>query len=99
VSVPLFDLSRLGPQVDDAVREATLRVLGHRGYILGSEVEAFESDLVKYLNCLHTPRKNLAAMLRLIVITMQSVDFAKKISAFVRSAKHQYSSCVKSAIN
>ena len=47
--VPLFDLSRLGPQVDDAVREATLRVLGHRGYILGSEVEDFESDLVKYL--------------------------------------------------
>jgi dTDP-4-amino-4,6-dideoxygalactose transaminase len=49
VPVPLFDLSRLGPQVDDAVREATLRVLGHRGYILGSEVEAFESDLVTYL--------------------------------------------------
>lgn len=47
--VPLFDLSRLGPQVDDAVREATLRVLGNRGYILGSEVEAFESDLVQYL--------------------------------------------------
>ena len=49
MSVPLFDLSRLGPEVDDAVREATLRVLGHRGYILGSEVEAFESDLAKYL--------------------------------------------------
>ena len=49
MSVPLFDLSRLGPEVDDAVREATLRVLGHRGYILGSEVEAFESDLVTYL--------------------------------------------------
>lgn len=49
MSVPLFDLSRFGPEVDDAVREATLRVLGHRGYILGSEVEAFESDLVKHL--------------------------------------------------
>ena len=47
--VPLFDLSRLGPQVDDTVREAALRVLGHRGYVLGSEVEAFESDLVTYL--------------------------------------------------
>ena len=47
--VPLFDLGRLGPQVDEVVREATLRVLGHRGYILGSEVEAFEGDLVAYL--------------------------------------------------
>jgi dTDP-4-amino-4,6-dideoxygalactose transaminase len=49
VSVPLFDLSRLGSQVDEAVREAALRVLGHRGYVLGSEVEAFESDLSAYL--------------------------------------------------
>jgi dTDP-4-amino-4,6-dideoxygalactose transaminase len=49
VPVPLFDLSRLGPQVDEAVREAALRVLGHRGYVLGAEVEAFESDLTAYL--------------------------------------------------
>ncbi len=49
MSVPLFDLGRLGPEVDDAVREAALRVLGHRGYVLGSEVEAFESDLCAYL--------------------------------------------------
>lgn len=49
MSVPLFDLSRLGPQVDDAVREAALRVLGHRGYVLGAEVEAFEADLSSYL--------------------------------------------------
>jgi dTDP-4-amino-4,6-dideoxygalactose transaminase len=49
VSVPLFDLSRLGPLVDEAVREAALRVLGHRGYVLGAEVEAFESDLSAYL--------------------------------------------------
>ena len=47
--VPLFDLSRLGPQVDDAVRKAALRVLGHRGYVLGAEVEAFESELTAYL--------------------------------------------------
>ena len=47
--VPLFDLSRLGPQVDEAVRESALRVLGHRGYILGGEVEAFEEDLAGYL--------------------------------------------------
>ena len=47
--VPLFDLSRLGQQVDEAVREAALRVLGHRGYVLGAEVEAFESDLSAYL--------------------------------------------------
>jgi len=49
VPVPLFDLSRLGPQVDEAVREAALRVLGHRGYVLGAEVEAFENDLSSYL--------------------------------------------------
>jgi len=49
VSVPLFDLSRLGPQVDEAVHEGALRVLGHRGYVLGAEVEAFESDLVGFL--------------------------------------------------
>jgi len=49
VPVPLFDLSRLGPQVDEAVREAVLRVLGHRGYVLGAEVEAFEKDLEAYL--------------------------------------------------
>lgn len=47
--VPLFDLSRLGSQVDEAVREAALRVLGHRGYVLGAEVEAFERDLVSYI--------------------------------------------------
>ena len=47
--VPLFDLSRLGPQVDDAVRESALRVLGHRGYVLGAEVEAFESELIAFL--------------------------------------------------
>ena len=47
--VPLFDLSRLGPQVDEAVREAALRVLGHRGYVLGAEVENFEKDLTDYL--------------------------------------------------
>jgi dTDP-4-amino-4,6-dideoxygalactose transaminase len=49
VPVPLFDLSRLGSQVDEAVREAALRVLGHRGYVLGAEVEAFERDLVSYI--------------------------------------------------
>lgn len=49
MSVPLFDLGRLGPEVDQAVREAALRVLGHRGYVLGDEVEAFESDLSAYL--------------------------------------------------
>ena len=49
IPVPLFDLSRLGPQVDEAVREAAVRVLGHRGYVLGAEVEAFERDLTAYL--------------------------------------------------
>ena len=49
IPVPLFDLSRLGTQVDEAVRQAALRVLGHRDYVLGAEVEAFESDLTAYL--------------------------------------------------
>lgn len=49
MAVPLFDLSRLNPQVDEAVREAVLRVLGHRGYVLGAEVEQFEQDLSSYL--------------------------------------------------
>jgi dTDP-4-amino-4,6-dideoxygalactose transaminase len=49
VPIPLFDLGRLGPEVDSAVREAALRVLGHRGYVLGAEVEAFENDLSAYL--------------------------------------------------
>ena len=49
MAVPLFDLGRLGPEVDEAVREAALRVLGHRGYVLGAEVEALENDLVGYL--------------------------------------------------
>jgi dTDP-4-amino-4,6-dideoxygalactose transaminase len=49
VPVPLFDLSRLGPRVDEAVKEAALRVLGHRGYVLGAEVEGFENDLAAYL--------------------------------------------------
>jgi dTDP-4-amino-4,6-dideoxygalactose transaminase len=35
--------------VDDAVRVAALGVLGHRGYVLGAEVEAFENDLSAYL--------------------------------------------------
>ena len=47
--VPLFDLGRLGPEVDEAVREAALRVLGHRGYVLGAEVEAFEADLTSWM--------------------------------------------------
>jgi dTDP-4-amino-4,6-dideoxygalactose transaminase len=49
VPVPLFDLSRLGPQVDAAVEGAVLRVLGHRNYILGQEVTALEQEIETFL--------------------------------------------------
>jgi len=49
VPVPLFDLSRFGPQVDTAIEEAVLRVLRHRGYILGTEVTALEKEIESFL--------------------------------------------------
>ena len=47
--VPLFDLSRFDEGVDAAMQEAALRVLGHRNYILGPEVTAFEQEVEKFL--------------------------------------------------
>ena len=47
--VPLFDLSRFGPQIDTAIEEAVLRVLRHRGYILGPEVTALEKEIESFL--------------------------------------------------
>jgi len=49
VSVPLFDLSRLGPRVETSIQEATLRVLGHRNFILGPEVSALEKEIESFL--------------------------------------------------
>lgn len=49
MSVPLFDLSRFGPQVDTALEESVLRVMRHRNYILGSEVTALEKEIELFL--------------------------------------------------
>ncbi len=49
MSVPLFDLSRFDPQVDAGMKEAVLRVLRHRNYILGSEVTALEQEIESFL--------------------------------------------------
>lgn len=42
MTVPFMDLARAMAPYDAAIREAVLRVLGHRQFILGKEVEAFE---------------------------------------------------------
>ena len=42
MTVPFMDLGRAMAPFDAAVREAVLRVLDHRQFILGREVEAFE---------------------------------------------------------
>ena len=47
--VPLFDLSRFGPQIETDIEEAVLRVLRHRGYILGPEVTALEKEVESFL--------------------------------------------------
>ena len=47
--VPLFDLSRFGPEVDEALEVAALRVLRHRNYILGPEVAALEKEVEEFL--------------------------------------------------
>lgn len=49
MSVPLFDLSRFGTQVDALLEEAALRVLRHRSYILGPEVSALEKEIESFL--------------------------------------------------
>ena len=47
--VPLFDLGRFGPQVDEAIEVATLRVLRHRNFILGPEVAELEREIEDFL--------------------------------------------------
>jgi len=51
--VPLVDLSRLPEERDHAIREAVLRVLDHRRYILGPEVEAFEAAMAPVVDGAH----------------------------------------------
>jgi dTDP-4-amino-4,6-dideoxygalactose transaminase len=43
MKVPFMDLGRAPPGLEEAVLAAVRRVLGHRQYILGPEVEAFEA--------------------------------------------------------
>ena len=45
MSVPFIDLARVDPKRDAAVEEAVLRVLRHRQFILGPEVQAFEQAM------------------------------------------------------
>ena len=47
--VPLFELNRFGPQIDTDIEEAVLKVLRHRGYILGPEVTALEREVESFL--------------------------------------------------
>jgi dTDP-4-amino-4,6-dideoxygalactose transaminase len=49
LTVPFIDLGRAMAPFEAAVREAVLRVLGHRQFILGKEVEAFEQAMSKEL--------------------------------------------------
>ena len=53
MDVPFVDLSRLPAERDQAVRDAVLRVLEHRRFILGDEVDAFESAMSSRLDGAH----------------------------------------------
>ncbi|MFI0347147.1 MAG: DegT/DnrJ/EryC1/StrS family aminotransferase [Chthoniobacterales bacterium] len=47
--IPLFDLSRQGPVIDDVIKKAVERVLTHQQFILGPEVTALEQALKSFL--------------------------------------------------
>jgi dTDP-4-amino-4,6-dideoxygalactose transaminase len=51
--VPLLDLRRADPELDSELVDAFRRVLAGGHYILGPEVEAFESECAAYLGCKH----------------------------------------------
>ncbi len=51
--VPFFDPTRLEPEIQDAMEQATLRVLRSGRYILGEEVEAFELAFAAYVGATH----------------------------------------------
>jgi dTDP-4-amino-4,6-dideoxygalactose transaminase len=50
MTVPFMDLARAMAPFESEAREAVLRVLGHRQFILGREVEAFEAAMSKALD-------------------------------------------------
>lgn len=53
MKVPLLDLkAQLGP-IEGEVREAVLRVLSSTRYILGPEVESFESEVARFIGVRH----------------------------------------------
>ena len=47
--VPLLDLTRLEPAVQDEMREAFNRVLTSGRYIMGPEVTALEEECARFL--------------------------------------------------
>lgn len=49
MAVPFIDLSRADPLRVQCLEEAAIRVLGHRQFILGPEVEAFEEMMGEYV--------------------------------------------------
>ena len=51
--VPFVTLDRQHARLMDALREAFERVVGSSGFILGSEVEAFEADFAAYCGVAH----------------------------------------------
>jgi dTDP-4-amino-4,6-dideoxygalactose transaminase len=51
--IPFFDPTRLEPEIQDAVEQATLRVLRSGRFILGEEVEAFERSFAAYVGAPH----------------------------------------------
>lgn len=53
MNVPFIDLTRSDPARDEAVEAAVLRVLEHRRFILGPEVEAFEERMGAHLDGAH----------------------------------------------
>jgi dTDP-3-amino-3,4,6-trideoxy-alpha-D-glucose transaminase len=53
VGVPLFDPSTPLEPLRDELRDAVMRVLDSKQFILGPEVEAFESELAAYVGARH----------------------------------------------
>ena len=53
MEVPFVDLARLPVERDRAVRDAVMRVLEHRRFILGDEVDGFESAMAARLDGAH----------------------------------------------
>jgi dTDP-4-amino-4,6-dideoxygalactose transaminase len=52
-SVPLLDLRRGGPELDEALKATFARVLESGHYIMGPEVDAFEKECAAYVGAKH----------------------------------------------